>query len=154
MQIKIKFPDDFCILGFGGNIGDTEEVFLRAIRMLEKKGFRIEKVSSFFETEAEGCEPEAKPFLNAAVSGFWGKTPLELLKVCQEIEQANGRPKEHPHWVSRTLDIDLILFGNIVMKTDELTLPHPRAGERDFVLLPVKEISPIAEEFLRKNSDC
>ncbi len=147
------FPEKFCILALGGNIGDTERLFHRAVEMLEEGGFRPEKLSSFYRTAPEGCEPGAEDFLNAALSGYWEDSPLALLDLCQSIEEANGRPRKHPHWHSRTLDIDLILFGGEKMNTPRLVLPHPLAGRRDFVLHPVREICPEAAEYLERIAD-
>lgn len=147
------FPENFCILALGGNIGDTDALFRRAVQMLGQGGFRVEKLSSFHRTDPEGCEAGAGTFLNAALSGYWEDSPLALLDLCQSIEAANGRPLLHPHWHSRTLDIDLILFGREKMKTPRLTLPHPLAGRRSFVLLPLREICPAAAEYLKRIAD-
>lgn len=130
------------MLAFGGNLGDPAGAFRRAFSALEAGGFELEKISSFLRTRPVGCEPDAPDFLNGALSGYWSGTPEELLDLCQAIEAANGRPNEHARNRSRTLDLDIILFGEETIATPRLTIPHPRAGERDFVRLPVAEIAP------------
>ncbi len=116
--------------------------------MLEHGGFRIRRVSSFLASEPVDMEEGTPPFLNAAVSGVWDSSPEELLDLCRKIEADCGRPNEHPHYVSRTLDLDIILFGHRKIHTDRLTIPHPKAKDRDFVLLPLREIAPELEPLL------
>ena len=131
-----------CVLALGGNSPDTESIFLKALSELEENGFTIEKVSRNHMTKPVGCEKGAHDFTNACITGFWDGNAFELLKLCQEIEVANGRPREHAHWVSRTLDIDIILFGDEKIQTSFLTVPHPLAAGRDFVTVPLSEIAP------------
>jgi 2-amino-4-hydroxy-6-hydroxymethyldihydropteridine diphosphokinase len=135
------------ILSIGGNLGDVEATFARALTMLEQGGFVVTKVSSPYRNPAVGCEEGAPEFVNWAVVGEWSGTPLELLDLAQSIEVAEGRPADHPHWHSRTLDIDIIECNGVVCDTPRLTLPHPRWRERDFVCVPLREIAP---EWLNK----
>ncbi|MGN0872754.1 MAG: 2-amino-4-hydroxy-6-hydroxymethyldihydropteridine diphosphokinase, partial [Victivallales bacterium] len=91
-----------------------------------------------------GCEPGAPAFYNAVVRGRWAGSPEALLKLCLKLEAEAGRPADHPHWHSRILDLDLILFGDRILATEFLTVPHPRAHERLFVMVPLAEIAPEA----------
>ncbi len=131
-----------CVLAFGSNLGDSGETFRMAFARLEKGGFKLEKVSSFLQTKPVGCEPGAPDFLNGVLTGFWSGTPEELLVLCQSIEVALGRPSDHPKNHSRTLDLDIILFGQETRNTPELEIPHPRAAAREFVWKPLLEIAP------------
>lgn len=131
------------ILSIGGNIGDVPASFQEALRLLQEAGFRVVKASSAYRNPAVGCEDGAPDFFNWAVKGQWDGTAEALLAVTQSIEVALGRPKDHPHWNSRTLDIDIIFCNGEVWNTPELTLPHPRWNERDFVLVPLKEVMEI-----------
>jgi len=113
-----------------------------AVNSLEKNGFRVEAVSSFCRSAAEKCLPGTPDFWDQAVVGSWEASPEELLTLCQHLETAAGRPKVHRSDESRILDCDLICFGNELRNTPFLTLPHPRARERLFVLGPLAEIAP------------
>ena len=86
--------------------------------------------------------PNTPDFLDRAVTGTWNGTADKLLELTQNIEIASGRPKVHSSRESRVLDIDLILFGDETVNTPHLTIPHPRALQRRFVLEPLAEIAP------------
>ena len=142
-----------CVIALGGNLGDVPAAFRRACEALSNAGFRIRRFSSLLKTAPVGGEPGAPEFTNAAVSGFWNGTPLELLRLCQKIEADNGRPNDHAHHVSRTLDLDIILFGQETVALPDLTVPHPEAAKRDFVMIPVREIEPeLADRLLQSLS--
>ena len=146
-------PDTLCVIALGGNIGDVPAAFRRACEALSHAGFRIRRFSSPLKNAPVGCEPGAPEFTNAAVSGFWSGTPLELLRLCQKIEAENGRPNDHAHHVSRTLDLDIIAFGRETVALPGLTIPHPEAAKRDFVMIPVREIEPeLADRLLQSLS--
>ena len=130
------------ILSIGGNLGDVEATFARALAALERGGFVVSRVSSPYRNPAVGCEEGAPEFTNWAVTGQWSGTPLALLDLAQSIEVAEGRPADHPHWRSRTLDIDIVECNGVVCDTPRLTLPHPRWRERAFVRIPLQEIAP------------
>lgn len=132
----------YSIIALGGNVGDTEKIFENALESLSRGGFEIEKVSTFYVTHPVGCETGARDFVNGCVGGFWKGTAFELLSLCQKIECEAGRPKDHPHWVSRVLDLDIIIFGDMKIDTVQLKIPHPLALERDFVMKPLMEILP------------
>ncbi len=107
-----------------------------------RKGFFLLARSRVFHSAAMGCEPGAPDFRNISVLGVWNGTPCDLLRLCQSIEEECGRPNHHPHMVSRTLDIDLLVCGSLIQKDPTLTLPHPEIRRRDFVLIPSAEIAP------------
>ena len=98
--------------------------------------------SAIYETDPVGCEPGAGKFLNAVLEFDYEGDPLELLKSLREIEKTLGRTPDHPRNISRKIDIDLLYFGDIIMDSDELQLPHPRMHLRGFVLQPLADIRP------------
>lgn len=130
------------LLSFGGNLDGTMERFERALNRLSLSGFKVLKVSEPLINPPVGCEPGAGDFTNLSVLGEWKGTPLELLDLTQSIEIEEGRPADHPHWVSRTIDIDIILMGFQTIDHPRLKVPHPLASSRDFVLIPSREILP------------
>jgi 2-amino-4-hydroxy-6-hydroxymethyldihydropteridine diphosphokinase len=131
-------------LSFGSNIGDRAENIARALEGLAARGVHVARRSSFYETEPVGMMAESW-FLNCAVEAETELTPLELMRALLEIERSLGRnrpssagnPKE-----SRTIDIDILLFGAEILHSPELDIPHPRMAERRFVLVPLAEIAP------------
>ena len=130
------------LLSFGGNLGNVEKTFDSALRTLEKGGFHPTACSRIYRSAAMGCEPGAPDFRNRSVLGTWNAAPEDLLTLIQRLEVEAGRPANHPHWVSRPLDIDILVMGNLIRKTERLTLPHPEITRRDFVILPSAEIAP------------
>jgi len=133
---------DPVLLSLGGNLGNIQETFQSAVRKLERNGFHVLKRSSLFHSSAMGCEEGAPDFLNCSILGTWNRSPYELLDLIHRIEVEAGRPADHPHWVSRPLDIDIILMGDTILNTETLTIPHPELKNRDFVLVPSAEIAP------------
>jgi len=134
-------PEATAYIGLGANIGDRERNLLQAVRALdESEGVRVIRCSSIYETDPVGYE--AQPlFLNmcAAVSTTLG--PRELLETCLRIERSMGRTREI-RWGPRTIDLDLLLYGDVELSSPELELPHPRIAERLFVLIPLLEVLP------------
>lgn len=135
------------LLSFGGNLDGTIERFERALHRLSVSGFKVLKVSEPLINPAVGCEPGAGDFTNISVLGEWNGSPLELLDLTQSIEVEEGRPADHPHWVSRTIDIDIILMGFQRLNLPRLKVPHPLASSRDFVLIPSRQV--LSEEMMR-----
>lgn len=127
-------------LGLGSNLGDRADYLQKAIFFLARPTITIEATSSIYETEPWGVEDQPL-YWNQVIEIETILQPLELLQICQEIEQQLGRERK-VHWGSRTIDIDLLIYDNIVSKTEELTLPHPYLEERAFVLVPLREIAP------------
>ena len=127
------------VIALGSNMGDTNSHLHHAIDELGKS-IDIKAVSSFYKTAAVGG-PKQDDFLNAVIVGESEMDPLDLLVAMQEIEVLAGRTRE-VHWGPRTLDLDLIACGDLVIQEPHLELPHPRAHERSFVLEPWFEIDP------------
>ena len=98
--------------------------------------------SAIYETDPVGCEKGAGKFLNAVIEFGYSGEPDVLLRALAAIEKMLGRPGAHARNVSRTIDLDLLYFGELVIETGELHLPHPRIVEREFVLRPLADIRP------------
>lgn len=142
-----------CVIALGGNLGDVPAAFRRACDSLSDAGFQIRRFSSLHNTTPVDCEPGAPQFTNAALSGFWGGTPSGLLRICKRIEAENGRPNGHAHHVSRTLDLDIILFGRETVALPDLVIPHSEASKRDFVMEPLREIEPELADWLLEQAE-
>ncbi len=135
------------LLAFGANLGDRGETIRAAQRELAGLDGIAEFVASpLHETVAltlDGPDPTAPKYINGVASLRTTLAPHELLDALQRVETAHGRVRD-ARWGDRTLDIDLILFGGRVIADDRLTVPHPRAHERDFVLSPWLALDPDA----------
>ncbi len=138
---KGKIPEKI-LLSLGANIGPVERNFSIAVDKLRKEGLKSIALSSLYRTKALGCAPGTPDFINAAVSGLWADPVEALHRTCRRIEVEAGRPAEHPKWSSRTLDIDIVFFGSLVISSPELDIPHKDALKRLFVLVPASEIEP------------
>ena len=130
------------ILALGGNIGNVPETFNKALKLLETGGLEILKVASNMTSKPLNCPPDTPDFINSALLAYWKDSPEKLLELCQQTEIQCGRPKDHLSYVSRTLDIDIIIFGDLIYNTDKLIIPHPQASKRFFVVKPIFEIKP------------
>ncbi len=128
-------------IGLGANLGDAQAHLQAGLEGLaEIPGYKPRKVSSLYETAPVG--PVAQPpFLNAVAQGGYIGGPLALLKALQDIETGRGRQRQ-VHWGPRTLDLDLLVFGNEIIDLPELKVPHPEMWRRAFVLVPLMEIAP------------
>jgi len=126
-------------LGLGANLGDRQSNLLRAIDLLSQK-VRIEKRSSLYETEPVGYDQQPR-FLNAVCRVSTSLSPEELLAVAKDIEAALDRRPGFPD-APRPIDIDILFYGDRVIESPQLTIPHPRLEERAFVLVPLAEIAP------------
>jgi 2-amino-4-hydroxy-6-hydroxymethyldihydropteridine diphosphokinase len=98
--------------------------------------------SAIYETDPIGCEKGAAKFLNAVIEFGYSGEPDVLLRNLAAIETMLGRPGTHARNVSRSIDLDLLYFGELVISTGDLQLPHPRIAEREFVLRPLADIRP------------
>ena len=131
-----------CYVGLGSNLGDRAANLAAARRRLNESG-RIVAASSIYETDPWGVDPDQPNYLNQVVSLITPLSPTELLKVLLTIELEMGRVRTAPG-DPRLIDLDLLLYGDKVTDGPGLTLPHPRMGERAFVLEPLAEIAPDA----------
>ncbi len=131
------------LIALGGNLvspaGPPADTLKRALARLEALGVKILSVSSFYETPA-WPNPSDPPFVNAVAAVKTALQPVELLDLLHGVETEFGRMRSAPN-APRTLDIDLIDHDGLVM-TGAVTLPHPRAAQRSFVLVPLAEVAP------------
>jgi len=130
------------VLSIGANLGDAETMVQQTIDQLSGI-LKESKASRIYQTSPVGVEDQPD-FFNAVIVGEWGGTADELLKRTSKLEEAAGREREL-RWGARTLDVDIIAFGDQVSHDPKLTLPHPRAHERLFVLIPWIELQPEAQ---------
>jgi len=133
-------------LSLGSNLGDREDMLRRAITLIEERVGAVQRVSTFIETEPWGFQSK-HPFLNAAVMVRTTLSPIECLDRTQQIERELGRKSKSRDgkYHDRPIDIDLLLYGDQTVSTPRLTIPHPLMQERDFVMIPLREILPSAE---------
>ncbi len=132
---------ELAYLGLGSNVGNRAALIRRAIEMIEQEPeVRVGTVSDFFETRSLGGPPQ-RNFLNAVIAIETTLSPGALLDRLQEVEALLGR-RRLVRWGPRTVDIDILLYGERVVETPRLVVPHPRLGERGFVLEPLSEIAP------------
>ena len=129
-------------LALGTNIGNKRRNMITAAALLAERVGDVLALSGFYETEPWGFQSE-NTFLNAGLQLDTSLSPLELLKATQEIEIEMGRTqKSNGAYHDRIIDIDILLYDNLVLQTPELTLPHPLMHERLFVMEPLAEIAP------------
>lgn len=133
------------LFAFGANLGDRGETIQAAQAVLAGSpgitGFHASPLRETIAMTLEGPDPDAPRYLNGVARAMTTLAPHALLDIMQRIEQEHGRVRD-VRWGARTLDIDLILYGGRAISDDRLTVPHPRAHERDFVLSPWLELEP------------
>ena len=135
MSIKV-------VLGLGSNLGDRQQYLLKALERIETTIGRISRKSALYETVSWGFSAEEK-FLNQVIITETELSPAEVLKQILQIESECGRVRQHgSDYTSRTLDIDILYFGDLIISEDDLVIPHPRLENRKFVLLPLVETDP------------
>ena len=127
-------------LSIGGNLGDRKTYLKKAIKLLIKAVGHQVQASNIYETEAWG-KTDQEPFLNQVLEMESYLSAFELLKTCLKIEAALGRSREE-RWGSRSIDIDILFYGDEIIEEKHLQIPHPRLHQRNFVLIPLKEIAP------------
>jgi 2-amino-4-hydroxy-6-hydroxymethyldihydropteridine diphosphokinase len=127
-------------LGLGSNIGNSQHMLQAAIDRLNSSDLRVQRVSSVYKTEPQERRNQHW-FLNAAVEAETDLFPRQLLARIAKIEQQLGRRRMLANG-PRTIDIDILFYGSFIVQTPELTIPHPRLGERRFVLAPMAELAP------------
>lgn len=126
-------------IALGSNLGDKEKNLRRALLLLTQQGVEVVRVSSFISTEPYGVTDQPQ-FLNAVACVRTSLAPLALLDVLLATELAMGRVRLR-HWGERNIDLDLLLYEDVVLDLPRLRLPHPDMQNRDFVLLPLAEIA-------------
>ncbi|MCR4994317.1 MAG: 2-amino-4-hydroxy-6-hydroxymethyldihydropteridine diphosphokinase [Bacteroidales bacterium] len=143
-------------LSLGSNLGNRHMLLLMAIEALAQQIGQFVRCSSFIETEPWGFQSQ-HPFLNAVALFHTNLTPREVLTRTQEIECSLGRiQKTSGTYKDRTIDIDILLYGNEHIDEPDLHIPHPLMSQRDFVMRPLKEVAPdvamrISKEIENKN---
>jgi 2-amino-4-hydroxy-6-hydroxymethyldihydropteridine diphosphokinase len=129
------------LIGFGSNQGDSVAICRAAIRSLsEHSAIRVVRVSSFYRTAPVGLLDQGW-FVNGVILCTTSLSPSELMDVLHDVERSFGRTRA-VRWGPRTLDLDLLAYGDRVLQLPELTVPHARMHERRFVLAPLVEIHP------------
>ena len=135
-------------LGLGSNLGDCRKNLERAIRLIDDRVGEVIRQSLFIETEPWGFESEHR-FVNAVVLCETTKTPREVLLLTQQIERDMGRRKVNGAglmvngqriYTDRIVDIDILLYDDLTIDEPDLKIPHPLMHQRDFVMIPLKEI--------------
>ena len=126
-------------LGLGSNLGDRKANLEKAVQLLGQ-ALSLEQISSVYETQPVGYE-EQPLFLNAVCRATTDIGPFQLLSLIKGIEVALDRVPSFPN-APRPIDIDILLYGNLVIEAPQLVIPHPRLAERAFVLIPLAEIAP------------
>ena len=140
-------------LSLGSNLGDREQQSQQAIRFIDERIGEVVRQSSFIETEPWGFQSDHR-FLNAAICCLTDKTPREVLQLTQQIERDLGKTKAHatrrapqssalspqPSYFNRPIDIDILLYDDWKVSEPDLKIPHPLMHQRDFVMIPLKEI--------------
>lgn len=127
-------------IALGSNLGNREENCRAALNLLEKKGVRILRRSSLIETEPWGLTDQPY-FMNMIAEAETSLPPHELLALLLQTEEEMGR-KRTVTWGPRTIDLDILLYDDLRIETNDLIIPHPLMHERDFVLRPLAEIAP------------
>ena len=140
--VNVTREKTLAYIGLGSNMGDKKAYLDNAIEKLNNEFSKVLKVSEYIETEPVGGV-EQDNFLNACCEIETVLPPYELLKMLNDIENEAGRVREI-HWGPRTLDLDLLLYGNEIISTERLTVPHIEMAKREFVLRPLAEIAPYA----------
>ncbi len=127
-------------IGIGSNLGDRPGNCLKAIELLEAEGLKVTKRSSIHETEPWGMKDQPR-FVNMAIEAETDLAPRQLLRLLKKIEDVMGRVGTMK-WGPRIIDLDILLYGDMIVQEADLEIPHPLMHEREFVLEPLSEIAP------------
>jgi len=134
--------EECAYIGLGSNLGDRELKLLMAVAELGKlPGTKVTALSSFYETEPVGGVPQDN-FYNAVARIATTLAPLELLDRLKRIEVEVFHRVPSGQWGPRSMDLDILIYGDLVLSRERLTIPHPRLAERRFALQPLAEIAP------------
>ncbi len=127
-------------VGIGSNLGDRERNCLRAIELMEERSLKVNRRSRTYETEPWGVKDQPR-FINMAVSVETALDPRKLLGLLKDVEKLMGR-EETGRYGPRIIDLDILLYDSLVVKEPGLEIPHPLMHEREFVLVPLADITP------------
>lgn len=126
-------------IGLGSNLGDRRANILEALRLLHSMpGVTVLRVSSLYRSEPWGVTDQPD-FLNLVAEVATSRNPREMLDACREVERRMGRVRER-RWGPRNIDVDILLFDELKFEEEDLIIPHPRMWERDFVVVPLREL--------------
>jgi 2-amino-4-hydroxy-6-hydroxymethyldihydropteridine diphosphokinase len=132
-------------IGFGSNLGDRAASFEAALEALDDlPGTVVTKRSGLYETEPEGLSDGGASFLNAVIELETELSIQSLMSKIRAIERRLGKSSDHRSDLSRPIDLDLLLYGDEVLKEEDLEVPHPRMASRAFVIVPLAEVAPHA----------
>jgi 2-amino-4-hydroxy-6-hydroxymethyldihydropteridine diphosphokinase len=147
VNVQLRHLEADAVIAIGSNLGDRTAIFQTAVRALaEAEGVEVTAISTPIETVAvrpDGEDPDAPAYLNAVVLVRTTLAPRKLLALLNDLERENGRERGE-RWGDRTLDLDIVDYAGMQSASEDLTLPHPRAHERTFVLRPWVEVAPDA----------
>jgi 2-amino-4-hydroxy-6-hydroxymethyldihydropteridine diphosphokinase len=139
-MINVRSDWEWCAIGLGSNLGDSQAILAGAIERLKiHPQIKLLALSSWYLTAPIG--PPQPDYLNGCATIETRLTPLDLLSVLQSIEAEFGRVRQEV-WGARTLDLDLLLYGDRIINLPTLQIPHPHMCDRAFVLVPLSEIAP------------
>lgn len=144
--------DHRAVLALGSNLGESKSTIERAVVDLREAGMRILRVSPLYRTAPVGGPAGQPDYVNAVIEVSTSLRPYELLKLCNAVEAAHHRERL-VRWGPRTLDIDVIDYEGVVSDDPVLTLPHPRAHERSFVLTPWARMDPEAHLLVARSDE-
>ena len=131
-----------CAIALGSNLGNSLDTLKNALAILNRTpGINVTAISSWYQTKPVGTTSPQPDYLNGCALLEVRQTPEELLAILQAIELQFGRVRRE-RWGARTLDLDILLYENLIINYPNLIIPHPRMNERAFVLVPLNEIAP------------
>jgi len=133
---------ELCYIGLGSNLGDSTDTLGSAIEAIKTiQSIEQFQVSSYYQSKPHG--PQDQPdYINAVASFIINLAPEALLDSLQAVENSHGRVRSGEQWTARTLDLDILLYGDHEIDTERLKVPHPWMKQREFVLYPLYEIAP------------
>ncbi|MDQ1237881.1 MAG: 2-amino-4-hydroxy-6-hydroxymethyldihydropteridine diphosphokinase [Thermodesulfobacteriota bacterium] len=130
-------------IGFGANLGDRTKTFQSVLEELDSsRGVEVKAVSPLYETEPQGISDGGSSFLNAAIGLDTSLSIQDLIDRLRAVELLLGKAPDHNSDMSRRVDLDMLLYGDAIIETPSLKVPHPRMHKRAFVLLPLMDIAP------------